>query len=109
MAEEVKPDEWMEYVKKLDDANAKFYEKLRDDTSKFQGKMEALAGTSLASYPTFQEFTSLGKVIACIRQSTVDRDIIAAYFDAIVAAGTPAKADIIRAAVRSATTATVGG
>lgn len=106
MADESKqsplPEDWMDYVKKLDDANTKFYDKIREDTNKLQSKMEALAGTTLASYPTFQPFIGIGKIIAAIKHSEIDRQIINNYLDAIVAGGTVEKADAIRNAVRAA-------
>lgn len=113
MADEAKVDtymeEWMKHVKKLDDANSSFYEKVRKDTEALQTKMEALAGTNLASYPTFRPFVGIGKILAAIKTSDIDREIILGYLDSLVAAGTPAKADAIRVAVRAAIPATVGG
>lgn len=107
MADEVKPpisDEFVEYMKKLDEANAKLADKLTKDTDAFQLKMEALAGTTLSSYPTFQPYVGIGQIVASVKQSTIDREIIIKYLAALVAAGTPEKADAIRTAVSKAIT-----
>ncbi len=91
-----------DYMKDLDLANLKLAEKLHADTAAYQTKMEALTGTTFASYPTFQPFVGIAQIIAAVKQSAVDRDIITSYLAAIVAAGTPDKADLIRTAVRKA-------
>lgn len=108
MADESKPpssqDDFIEYMKKLDEANLKLQEKYRKNTDEFQAKMEALTGTTLASYPTFQPYVGIGKILAAIKQSAIDRDIILAYFDALIGSGTADKADVIRTAVRKAIT-----
>jgi hypothetical protein len=107
MADEAKPvadkqAEFVEYMKKLDEANAKLADKLTKDTDDFQLKMEALAGTTLSSYPTFQPFVGIGQIIAAVKQSAIDREIINTYLGALVSAGTADKADLIRSAVRKA-------
>lgn len=100
MAEPAKSFE--DYMKDLDIANLKLAEKLKSDTDAFQTKMEALTGTTLASYPTFQPYVGIGQIIAAVKQSPIDRDIIVSYIGSLVTAGTPEKADVIRAAVRQA-------
>ncbi len=96
------PDEFIEYMKKLDEANGKLEEKFRRNTEEFQTKMEALAGTTLASYPTFQPYVGIGQIVAAVKQSPIDRDIITSFLAALIAAGTTEKADAVRAAVRKA-------
>jgi len=93
-----------DYMKDLDLANLKLAEKLKSDTDAFQTKMEALTGTTFASYPTFQPYVGIGQILAAVKQSAIDRDIITAYLAALVAAGTADKADVIRSAVRKAIT-----
>lgn len=103
MADEAKPpsgNEFADHVKKLDAANISLAEKLSKDTDAFQQKMEALTGTVLTNYPTFQPYVGIGKIIAAVKQSEIDRDIITTYLAAVIAAGTPDKADSIRSAVR---------
>lgn len=97
-------DELAEHIKKIDAANLALSEKLSKDTDSFQRKMEALTGTILSSYPTFQQYVGLGQIVAAVKQSAIDREIIAAYLAALVSAGTADKADAIRSAVRKLVT-----
>lgn len=96
---EQKEDDLFAWVKKLDQANASFAEKMRKTSDDFSKRMEALGDMpTLSSFPQFRAYVDMGKIVRVLKSQPADLELISGLIDAL----SGSKADTIRAAIQSA-------
>jgi hypothetical protein len=96
------PDDLFAWLKKLEQANTSFADKMRKTSDDFSKRMEALGEMpTLSSFPTFRGYAQLGKIVRSLKSRPDDLELIAGLIDALDSPN----ADAVRTALRSIKTA----
>lgn len=77
-------DDLFTYVKKLEQANASFADKMRKTSDEFSKRMEALGDMpTLTSFPAFRGYSNMGKIVRVLKSNPADLDLISGLVDAL--------------------------
>jgi hypothetical protein len=91
-------DDLLAWLKKLEQANTSYADKMRKTSDDFSKRMEALGEMpTLSSFPQFRAYADLGKIVRVLRSQPADLELISGLIDAL----SGSKADATRAAIQS--------